>query len=125
ASDEAVQSMLTRLDPGRRLDVEIRVVNIDIPNAFALPGGVVLLTRGLLEGAESPEEVAGVLAHELGHVLHRHALSHMIRNALLGGAWATTLGDYSGLLVIDPKTAYEAATLKYSREAEAEADATG
>jgi predicted Zn-dependent protease len=91
-------------------------------NAFALPGAVVFLTRDLIEEADGPDEVAGVLAHELAHVEHRDALSHMIRNAVLGGVWAMTLGDYSGFMVIDPKTAYETASLQFSREAEAEAD---
>jgi Zn-dependent protease with chaperone function len=124
AAEQAVGQMLRRLDPGGALQVDVRVVNIRMANAFALPGGIVLLTRGLLEEADGPDEVAGVLAHELAHVQHRHALAHMIRSALLGGLWAATLGDYSGLMIVDPKTAYETVTLKYSREAEAEADAT-
>lgn len=124
-ADAAVAALLKRLDPQGSMDVDVRVANIAMPNAFAFPGNVVLLTRGLLEGADGPDEIAGVLAHELAHVKHRHALSHMVRNAFLGGLWAATLGDYSGLMLMDPKTAYETATLKYSREAEAEADATG
>jgi peptidase M48-like protein len=119
---DAVRGLVQRLAPGREGKVDVRIVNLDMANAFALPGGVVLLTRGLLEEAESGDEVAGVLAHELAHVEHRHALSHMIRSALLAGSWAITIGDYSGMMLVDPKTAYETATLKYSREAEAEAD---
>jgi predicted Zn-dependent protease len=118
----AIRRMVERLDPEHSEQVDVRVVNLRIANAFALPGGVVLLTRDLLEEAGGPDEVAGVLAHELAHVQHRDALSHMIRNALLGGLWAATLGDYSGLMIVDPKTAYETATLKFSREAEAAAD---
>lgn len=121
-ADAAIAVMMSRLDPEHRLDVDVRIVNLRMANAFALPGGVVILTRDLLEEADGADEVAGVLAHELAHVEHRHALSHMIRSALLGGIWAATLGDYSGFMVVDPKTAYETATLKFSREAEAEAD---
>lgn len=124
AADLALDRMVERLAPGQRGYVDVRIVNLGFANAFALPGSIVLLTRGLLEEAESADEVAGVLAHELAHVEHRHALSHMIRNALLGGLWIATLGDYSGMMIVDPKTAYETATLKYSREAEAEADTT-
>jgi Zn-dependent protease with chaperone function len=120
---DAVRALLERVAPEQRGKVDIRIVNVDVPNAFALPGNVVLFTRGLLVQAETPEEIAGVLAHELSHVAHRHALSHMIRGALLGGLWAATIGDYSGMMVVDPKTAYDAATLRHSREAEAEADA--
>jgi Zn-dependent protease with chaperone function len=121
-SAEAIRSLVRRIAPEREGTLDIRIVNLQMANAFALPGGVVLLTRGLVEGAESGDEVAGVLAHEIAHVEHRHALAHMIRSALLAGSWTATLGDYSGLMIVDPKTAYDIATLRFSREAEAEAD---
>lgn len=123
-ADAALAQMMNRLDPEHHIEADVRIVNLRIANAFALPGGVVFLTRDLLEEADGADEVAGVLAHELAHVEHRHALSHMIRNTLLGALWAATLGDYSGFMVVDPKTAYEASTLKFSREAEADADET-
>ena len=119
---EALDRLVTRLDPDRTIGADVHIVAMPIANAFALPGGTVLVTSGLLESAEGEEEIEGVLAHELSHVKHRHALAHTIRGALLGGLWAVTLGDYSGLMVIDPKTAYETATLRYTREAETEAD---
>jgi predicted Zn-dependent protease len=119
---QTIRALVHRLAPEGEGKIDVRVVNLRMANAFALPGGVVLLTRGLLEEAESADEVAGVLAHELAHVEHRHALSHMLRSALLAGSWAATFGDYSGMMIVDPKTAYDTATLKYSREAEAEAD---
>ncbi|HVW25679.1 MAG TPA: M48 family metallopeptidase [Polyangiaceae bacterium] len=121
--DDALRRMVARLDPDHSIAADVHVINVSMPNAFALPGGTVLVTRGLLEQADDEDEIEGVLAHELSHVKHRHALAHVIRSAMLGGVWAVTLGDYSGLMVVDPKTAYDTATLRYSREAEAEADA--
>jgi predicted Zn-dependent protease len=85
-----------------------------------MPGGRIIITRDLLERAEAPEEVAGVLAHELGHVAHRHSEAQLIRSiglqlllsAVTGGS-SDTLGSVAGL----------AAILRYTRAAEREADA--
>ncbi|HKU42347.1 MAG TPA: M48 family metallopeptidase [Polyangiales bacterium] len=102
---------------------EVRLVHTPEPNAFALPGGVIVVTSGLIEQSDNPDEVAGVLAHEVEHVVQRHVLSGFIRDALLSGLWAVSVGDYSGLLAVDPTTAYRVANLKFSRADEEEADA--
>nr|MBI3612912.1 M48 family metallopeptidase [Nitrospirota bacterium] len=73
----ALQEITKRLADaasGNPYKFEVTVVRSDIVNAFALPGGYVVVFTGLLKKAESPEEVAGVLAHELNHVLLRHGL---------------------------------------------------
>jgi hypothetical protein len=100
----------------------INVMNVEAPNAFAFPGGYVVLTRGLIEFAEDPDEVAGVLAHEIAHVYERHVMTGIVRGALLSALWAVSVGDFSGLMVIDPTTAFKIATLQFSREDEVEAD---
>ncbi len=66
-----------------RLPATIEAINSKVPNAFALPGGKVYLLSGLLAKAQTQDEVAGVLAHELGHVEHRDHLRRMIAD---GGA---------------------------------------
>jgi predicted Zn-dependent protease len=121
----ALQALHERLDPDRSVAADIRIVNLKVANAFALPGGMVLLTRGLVEQATSAEEIAGVLAHELAHVWHRHVLADLIQNTFMSGVWAVTVGDYSGLLVVDPRTVEHFIALRQSRGAEAEADRTG
>jgi hypothetical protein len=100
----------------------VNVLNVGLPNAFAFPGGYVVLTRGLIESAEGPDEVAGVLAHEIAHVHERHVMTGIVRGALLSALWAASIGDFSGLMVIDPTTVFEIATLQFSREDEVEAD---
>jgi Zn-dependent protease with chaperone function len=124
-SSAALTVLRHRLDPRGSIPVQIRIVNIEAPNAFALPGGGVLLTRGLVEQAQSGEEIAGVLAHELAHVKHRHVLAELIQDTFMSALWAVTFGDYSGLLVVDPRTAEHLISLRHSREVEAEADRTG
>jgi predicted Zn-dependent protease len=101
---------------------EVRLLEANEPNAFALPGGVIVVTTALLKEAESADEVAGVLAHEIEHVVQRHVLTGLIRDALLSGLWAVSVGDYSGLLVVDPTTAYRVANLQFSRADETAAD---
>lgn len=123
-SRAALETLRRRLDPAGTVRTQLRIVNVSVPNAFSLPGGSILLTRGLVEGATSADEVCGVVAHELAHVMHRHVLAELIENTVLSGVWALTVGDYSGLLVVDPQTAYRLLTLKHSRAFETEADTT-
>jgi beta-barrel assembly-enhancing protease len=98
-------------------------MDAEMPKAVALPGGIVIVTTGLLKKADDEVEVAGVLAHEIEHVTQRHVLAGFLRDAVLSGLWALTMGDYAGLLVIDPTTAYRIANLEFSRSDELEADA--
>jgi Zn-dependent protease with chaperone function len=62
------------------MPVDVQVLSSTIPNAFALPGGRIYLLSALLERAESADEMAGVLAHEMGHVAHRDGLRTLIQN---------------------------------------------
>ena len=122
AAIDALAELATRLLGESHELPPIHILNLEIPNAFAFPGGTVVLTRGLTELAEGPDEVAGVLAHELEHVRQRHVMAGVVRGALLSTLWAVSVGDYTGMMVIDPSTAFQIATLKFSREDEAEAD---
>jgi Zn-dependent protease with chaperone function len=101
---------------------ELHILDADMVNAFTFPGGVVIVSKGLLAEAQSPDEVAGVVAHELEHATRRHVMIQVVRTSLLTVAWQATIGDYSGLLVVDPKTAADVANLRFSRDAEREAD---
>ena len=105
-----------------RLPATIIVLASKTPNAFALPGGKVYLLSGLLDKAESQDEIIGVLAHELGHLQHRDHLRRMIADG--GGAYLIGLmfGHVTGgaALIYASKTLLFAA---HSRESEAAADA--
>ncbi len=121
--DRAIMAMLANLADGNPdiPPLRVRVYDIPIMNAFALPGGFIVLTRGLLSEATGPGEVAGVLAHEVGHVAHHHPEAQMIRIAgmqvLISVATGTSGGNNASSL------AGLAAILKSSRDAEREADA--
>lgn len=91
------------------------------PNALALPGGTLILTDELVALVGADEQVlTAVLAHELGHVRHRHGLRMLVQVAALAGLSALVLGDFSTLLAGAPVLLGQAG---YSRAAEHEADA--
>lgn len=119
---DALGRLAQRIAQAESRALEVRILRSDVPNAFALPGGLILMSDALLRDAATPEEVAGVLAHEMQHVTQRHVLAGFVRDTILTGIWALTIGDYAGLMVIDPGTAYRVANLKFSREDEASAD---
>ncbi len=100
----------------------VRVADAAMANAFAAPGGHIVLLRGLVESAETSEEVAGVLAHEMGHVIERHATEAMLRNAGIKVVLGPLLGDPSSLMPDLGKAAAVVLTLSFSRKAEREAD---
>lgn len=105
-------------------DFKVHIIKDKTANAFALPGGHIYVHTGLILLAKSPEELAGVLSHELGHVIKRHGsyqifrymMSSSIMSVALGG---TSAGDVAATM---GSTAY---MLHYSREAEKEADQVG
>lgn len=91
------------------------------PNALALPGGHIVLTDALAELlTDQPDALAGVLAHELGHVQQRHGLRMVVQAGLLASMAGLVVGDFSAVLVGIPTVLGQQA---YSREFEREADA--
>ncbi len=101
--------------------VDIQVVNNEIPNAFALPGGHAYYFAGLLGQTDNPDQFAGVMAHEIGHVVHRHGMQQLISTAGTGLLVGFVLGDITGLSVAGGVGASLINT-SFSREAEREAD---
>jgi predicted Zn-dependent protease len=92
------------------------------PNAFALPGGIVVITDQMIALSESPEEVYAVLAHEIGHVQRRHAMRHIVQDSVTAAVAATFTSDVSSLTFAVSGIPVLLAQTKYSREFETEAD---
>lgn len=90
------------------------------PNAFALPGGSIVVTDEMVHMLKDREDVLlGVLGHEAGHVRLRHGMRMLIQTGLLGAATSVALGDFSSLLAGAPALLGH---LAYSRDLEREAD---
>ncbi|MBA0914474.1 MAG: M48 family metallopeptidase [Nitrospira sp.] len=116
---------LTEQIPNNPYKFEITVVKSDVINAFALPGGHVVVFTGLMKKADSGEEVAGVMSHELNHVLRRHGLERIVKSLGLLTVVTIVLGDQQGLVGMMKQLSVELLTLKFGREQETEADVTG
>lgn len=125
AAVNEITQRLTEHIPNNPYKFEVSVVRSDVVNAFALPGGYVVVLTGLLQKAESGEEVAGVLSHELNHVLQRHGLDRMVKQIGLIGIMTIVFGDQQGLIGLMKQVGVELLTLKFGRAQETEADVTG
>ena len=91
-------------------------------NALALPGGVVVVTDQLVHAMPGVEETAAVLAHELGHVQHRHSLRHLLQSSITALAVAAIYGDVGSLTGLAVTAPTVLAHTGYSRDFEREAD---
>lgn len=133
-ADTALQSYVGAL--GRRLAAtserpnlpwSFKVVDEPVVNAFALPGGFIYVTRGILASFESEAELAGVLGHEIGHVTARHSVSQMSRQQLqqlglgVGMVLSEDVRKYADLLA----TGLGILNLRYSRGDETQSDELG
>jgi predicted Zn-dependent protease len=116
-----VDRLLTTV-PSTPYTFRVSVVRDSAVNAFAAPGGFIVLHSGLLSSAETPEQLAGVLAHELQHVLHRHSTRAVIREAPLRLALATVSG---GGMETAATVVGTIGVLSYRRADEAQADRDG
>jgi Zn-dependent protease with chaperone function len=92
------------------------------PNAFAFPGGIIIITDDMVKAAETKEEVLAVLAHEIGHVELRHTMRSVLQNSVIAAIAATVTSDAASLSVAVAGLPVLVARTKYSREFEAAAD---
>lgn len=104
------------------IPLHVEVVRRDEPNAMALPGGHIYVDDGLIAQAAAPDELAGVLAHEIGHVARRDGTRTVLQTAGLSFLFGMMLGDFvgGGAVVIAAKTVLKSS---YSRRVETAADA--
>ena len=119
----ALEAMTRRLTERQDLQYDLTIAVFDnrTVNAFAAPGGHVVILRGLIDKASSPDEVAAVLGHEIGHVESRDVTRNALRSAGSAGLLSLVLGDFAGggAAVLIAEWTLNAS---YTREAEAEAD---
>ncbi len=123
-ADTLIQALVSTVET---VPYTFRLAIVDKPilNAMALPGGHIIIFRGLLENTETPEELTGVLAHEIQHVLQRHGMRLLVQNMTIGLIIGALTGDVSGIMTFVLEGAHVLQTLSYSRSAEEEADREG
>ena len=110
-----------------QLPWSFKVVDDPAVNAFALPGGFIFITRGILASLNSEAELAGVLGHEIGHVTARHSASQLSRRQLqqiglgVGAAVSSDIASAAGVL----SAGFQLLNLRYSRGDESQSDELG
>lgn len=121
---EKSAALVRMLRPGYGDSVRILIArDSSVKNAFAFPGGAIVVYTGMLRMLETQEEWMGLLAHEGGHLHLRHGTRQIVRSGLLGVGMAMLFGDVSGASSVLLDNAGNLAALGYSRRDEAEADA--
>jgi predicted Zn-dependent protease len=117
-------SILRRLapKPSNGFTFHLRVVDAPIVNAFALPGGEVVVYTGLIRATKTAEELAGVLAHEISHVTRRHGLQRIVQSVGVVAGIQLVFGDVSGVAAVAVEALRQGAINRYSREHEHQAD---
>ena len=123
AAYEAVSGIGARLTNGSKYSYEFHVAKDPAVNAFAWPGGVIVVNTGLIDLTTRPEELAGVLAHEVQHVELRHSIRGMVKSLGLRGLFAFATGDIGSSLLGEAVVGMTG--LKFSRDDESEADRMG
>ncbi len=139
AHDPALQAYVTRVGTGLaavshrpQMPWEFTVVNANYLNAFALPGGKICITRGLVSQMTNEDQLAGVLGHEIGHVTARHGAQGMTRQILVGGViglgsavLAATETRGAELIAQAAGIGAQLVLLRYSRDQERQSDELG
>jgi beta-barrel assembly-enhancing protease len=115
-----------------QITYNFKIVNTDVVNAFSLPGGFIYVNRGLLDFVDSESELAGVLAHEVGHVVAYHSMNDVARRYWIdqGMSQLKKAGMLDNQQMVDMLQKYGGPILlfadrKFSREEESEADMLG
>ncbi|MDE2446969.1 MAG: M48 family metallopeptidase [Alphaproteobacteria bacterium] len=121
--DEALAAMIGNLAEGTPdlPPISVHIYDMNVLNAFAVSGGNIILTRELIDKADGPDELAGVLAHEIGHVAHLDPEAQLVRLTGLQVLTSVFTGSNGGDMTTN--LAFLATVLKFTREAEAKADA--
>jgi Zn-dependent protease with chaperone function len=126
AGRAALDKLIGRLEAaaGLPIPLKIAVVRRREANAVALPGGHIYVFQGLINRSQRPDELAGVVAHEIGHVANRDGTRSVLQSAGLSFLFGMLLGDFTGggVVVIAARTVVQSA---YSREVETAADSYG
>ena len=114
---------LARTGDATAYRIEFRTMKGNAPNAFALPSGTIVITDDLVKLAEDDREIVAVLAHECGHVLHRHTLRAVLQNSAVFVVLALVTGDVSSATAFGSAIPAYLLQNRFSREFEREADA--
>lgn len=127
-ASKLVQEIVDKLKPHAKvpdMKFKVTVVEGSEVNAFALPGGQIVVYTALIKEAKSAEQIAGVLAHEISHATLRHGIERIGQSLGIVAGIQLLVGDVGGLLALGGQIAQTSILTSYSRTAETEADMEG
>jgi len=136
-TDAAINQYINRLGqrlvakaPGPQYPYTFKVVNQSDINAFALPGGPIFVNLGTIQAADTEAQLAGVIGHEMGHVIMRHSTNQASKQMMIAAPLSVLGGKLGGgalgqLAQLGIAFTANSAMLKYSRDAESQADLVG
>lgn len=107
----------------KSMPIHFQVTNSPMINAYTFPGGKIILMKGLIKEVKSPEELLGIMGHEIGHVIARDSAGFIVRGSLLGAFFGYFTGDFSSSFAISPQIFLSTAALTFDRDMERAADA--
>lgn len=119
---DRIAKQLTTSSPQNPYTIRVFVVKDQTVNALAAPGGYLILYEGLLKRTKTPEELAGVLAHEMQHIFHRHPTKALLQHVSTRLLISAMMGDARGAMAFGLESARILGILRYSRQSEGEAD---
>ncbi|WP_298709071.1 M48 family metallopeptidase [Chitinophaga sp.] len=122
---EQVNTFYKEMGVSSPYPIKITVVDFDQTNAFAVPGGHIVVFSGLLKRMQHPEELAALLAHESSHVNLRHTTRSLMQSLGTFTAVSLIFGDVTGMGAVLVENASQLKSLEYSRSLEKEADLNG
>lgn len=120
-----LQEFADKIDLSEDYDLKMFVVDDPVVNAFALPGGYIVVYAGIMDRMGNPEELAALLAHESVHVDERHSTRQLMRDIAGYAFLSLLLGDVNSVLIIAAEHGDQLRAMAYSRSLEMEADAAG
>lgn len=125
ARSATLQQFGDRLALGRRFELRYHVVHNEQVNAFAMPGGHIVVFSGILERMDTPGQLAALLAHEATHVEERHSMRMLMRQGASYLFLSLLLGDVNAVVALLAENADNLRNLTYSRTLETDADQLG
>lgn len=126
--EDAIQQIVDRLAPHaavKGFEFDVHIVRSDQINAFALPGGPIVVYTGLIDASDTPEQVAGVLGHEMAHVTLRHSMERIGQSLGIAAAIDLMIGNVEGIIAAGVGLFELASVNHYGRGQESAADAEG
>lgn len=124
---EAMNYFIALVYPKNELEkampIKMNVVKMHAVNAYTFPGGKIVLSNNLINEAKSPEELLGVMSHEIGHVVGRDSVNFLVRGTLLASFFGYLTGDFNSAFAMSPQLLLSTAALTFDRDMERKADA--